>query len=87
MTIADARLDGKAVDIVINGSRIERVTPHSPCAYDIDTYRRHRPLGYGRIQRGGNRDRTLWHHKKNQWQLEKRLPLHEEDEKQPAVLA
>ena len=38
MTIADALLDGQAVDIVINGSRIEHVTPHSPCAYDIDAH-------------------------------------------------
>ena len=38
MTIADALLDGQAVDIVINGSRIESVTPHSPCAADIDAH-------------------------------------------------
>ena len=38
MTIADALLDGQAIDIVINGSRIESVTPHSPCAADIDAH-------------------------------------------------
>ena len=38
MTIADALLDGKAVDIVTNGHLIESVTPHSPCAYDIDAH-------------------------------------------------
>lgn len=38
MTIADALLDGLAVDIVINGSRIESITPHSPCAADIDAH-------------------------------------------------
>ena len=38
MTIADALLDGKAVDIVTNGHLIESVTPHSPCEYDIDAH-------------------------------------------------
>ena len=38
MTIADALLDGQAVDIVVNGSLIESVTPHSPCAADIDAH-------------------------------------------------
>ena len=38
MTIADTLLDGQAVDIVINGSLIESITPHSPCAADIDAH-------------------------------------------------
>ena len=38
MTIGDALLDGQAVDIVINGTIIESVTPHSPCAVDIDAH-------------------------------------------------
>ncbi len=38
MTIGNALLDGKAVDIVINGSVIESVIPHSPCAVDIDAH-------------------------------------------------
>lgn len=38
MTIGNALLDGKAVDIVINGSIIESVIPHSPCAVDIDAH-------------------------------------------------
>lgn len=38
MTISGAILDGKAVDIAINGSLIESVTPHSPCAADIDAH-------------------------------------------------
>lgn len=38
MTIGNALLDGKAVDIVINGSIIESVKPHSPCAVDIDAH-------------------------------------------------
>ena len=38
MTIAGALLDGKAVDIVTNGHLIESVTPHSPCAFDIDAH-------------------------------------------------
>ena len=38
MTIGNALLDGQAVDIVINGAQIESVTPHSPCAVDIDAH-------------------------------------------------
>ena len=38
MTIADAILDGQSVDIVINGSLIESVKPHSPCAADINAH-------------------------------------------------
>ena len=38
MTIANALLDGRFVDIVINGDRIESVTPHSPCPADIDAH-------------------------------------------------
>ena len=38
MTIGGAILDGKTVDIAINGSLIESVTPHSPCAADIDAH-------------------------------------------------
>ena len=38
MTISNALLDGQAVDIIINGPLIESVTPHSPCAYDIDAH-------------------------------------------------
>ena len=38
MTIADALLDGQSVDIIINDSLIESVTPHSPCAADIDAH-------------------------------------------------
>ncbi len=38
MTIGNALLDGQAVDIVINGTTIESVTPHSPCAVDIDAH-------------------------------------------------
>ncbi len=38
MTIGNALLDGKSVDIVINGSIIESVTPHSPCAVDYDAH-------------------------------------------------
>ena len=38
MTIGNALLDGKAVDIVVNGPIIESVTPHSPCAVDCDAH-------------------------------------------------
>ena len=38
MIIGNAILDGQAVDIVIEGSLIESVTPHSPCAADIDAH-------------------------------------------------
>lgn len=38
MTIGNALLDGKAVDIVVDGSIIESVTPHSPCAVDFDAH-------------------------------------------------
>lgn len=38
MTIGNALLDGQTVDIVINGSIIESVTPHSPCAVNIDAH-------------------------------------------------
>ena len=38
MTIAGALLDGQSVDIVTNGHLIESVTPHSPCAFDIDAH-------------------------------------------------
>lgn len=38
MTISNALLDGQTVDIIINGSLIESVKPHSPCAYDIDAH-------------------------------------------------
>lgn len=38
MTIGNALLDGQPVDIVIDGDRIESITPHSPCAVDIDAH-------------------------------------------------
>ncbi len=38
MTIGNALLDGKAVDITIDGTIIESVTPHSPCAVDYDAH-------------------------------------------------
>ena len=38
MIIADALLDGEAVDIILNGNTIENVVPHSPCPYDIDAH-------------------------------------------------
>lgn len=38
MTIADALLDGQAVDITINGDAIEKVVEHSPCTCDIDAH-------------------------------------------------
>ncbi len=38
MTIGNALLDGKAVDIVVDGPIIESVTSHSPCAVDIDAH-------------------------------------------------
>jgi len=38
MTITNAILDGEAVDIAIGGTVIESVTPHSPCATDIDAH-------------------------------------------------
>lgn len=38
MTIGNALLDGQTVDITINGTIIENVTPHSPCAFDIDAH-------------------------------------------------
>ena len=38
MTIANALLDGQAVDITLNGATIESVVEHSPCTYDIDAH-------------------------------------------------
>ena len=38
MTIAAALLDGKEVDITIDGATITSVIPHNPCAADIDAH-------------------------------------------------
>ena len=38
MIIANAILDGEAVDITIDGDTIANVAPHSPCVYDIDAH-------------------------------------------------
>ena len=38
MIIGNALLDGTLVDIRTHGNRIESVTPHSPCAVDIDAH-------------------------------------------------
>ena len=38
MTIGNALLDGKSVDIIIEGNTIKNVTPHSPCAVDINAH-------------------------------------------------
>ena len=38
MTIANAILDGEPVDVTLDGALIQSVTPHSPCACDIDAH-------------------------------------------------